>query len=168
MGKASIKKNKNIYQLTREELGLSRAEATECIPNDPKFPGMPGVPEYKLVKIENGGTVQPADVVAMAKRYNKPELRNYYCCNECEIGKIDAPEVTFDGSVHEILVNMAVVLRKVNHNKIRLMEILEDGKLTEDEQEDFDRIYEELEQVSMTVEALQLWCEKMKVKTKDK
>ena len=34
--------------------------------------------------------------------------------------------------------------------------------------EDFDRIYEELEQVSMTVEALQLWCEKMKIKSKDK
>ncbi len=169
MGKASVKKNKNIYQLTREELGLSRAEATEYIPNDPNFPGMPGVPEYKLVKIENGTVaVQPADVVAMAERYNKPELRNYYCCHECEIGKIDAPEVAFDGGVHEILVSMAVVLKKVNHNKIRLMEILEDGKLSEDEQEDFDRIYEELEQVSMTVEALQLWCEKMKIKTKEK
>ncbi len=169
MGKASVKKNKSIYQITREELGLSRAEATECIPNNPDFLGMPGIPEYKLVKIENGTvTVQPEDVVAMAERYNKPELRNYYCCNECAIGQIDAPEVKFDGGVHEILVSMAVVLRKVNHNKVRLMEILEDGKLSEDEQEDFDRIYEELEQVSMTVEALQLWCEKMKIKTKDK
>lgn len=164
MGKASVKKNKNIYQITREELGLSRAEATERIPGNPDFPGMPGVPEYKLVKIENGTVaVQPADVVAMAQRYNKPELRNYYCCNECEIGKIDAPEVAFDGSIHEILVNMAVSLRKVNHNKIRLMEILEDGKISEDEKADFDMIYQELEQISMTVEALQLWCEKMKI-----
>ena len=169
MGKASKKKNKNIYLLTREELGLSRAQATEYIPNDPDFPGMRGVPEYKLVKIENGTvTVQPADVVAMAERYNKPELRNYYCCHECEIGKIDAPEVSFNCNVHEILVNMAVVLKKVNHNKIRLMEILEDGVLADDEKADFDKIYEELEQVSMTVEALQLWCEKMKIKTKDK
>ena len=165
MGKASVKKNKNIYQITREELGLSRAEATERIPGNPNFPGMAGVPEYKLVKIENGTVaVQPADVVAMAQRYNQPELRNYYCCNECEIGKIDAPEVTFDGGIHEILVNMAVALKKVNHNKIRLMEILEDGKLSEDEKEDFDMIYKELEQISMTVEALQLWCEKMKIK----
>ena len=29
-------------------------------------------------------------------------------------------------------------------------------------------VYEELEQVSMTVEALQLWCEKMKIKAKEK
>lgn len=169
MGKASVKKNKNIYQLTREELGLSRAEATEYIPNDPDFPGMPGIPEYKLVKIENGTvTVQPADVVAMAKRYNKPELRNHYCCHECEIGKIDAPEVIYNSGIHEILVNMAVTLKNVNHSKIRLMEILEDGKISEDEAEDFDRIYEELEHISMTVEALQLWCEKMKLTSKDR
>lgn len=169
MGKKSIKENKSIYQVIREELNLSRAEATEYIPNDPKFPGMPGIPEYKLEKIENGKvTVQPEDVVAMAKRYNKPELRNHYCCYECEIGKIDAPEVTFTSGIHEILVNMAVTLRNVNHNKIRLMEILDDGKISEDEVEDFDKIYDELEHISMTVEALQLWCEKMKIKTNEK
>ena len=169
MGKASIKKNKNIYQITREELGLSRAEATEKIPENPDFPGMPGIPEYKLVKIENGTVaVQPADVVAMAKRYNKPELRNYYCCHECEIGKLDAPEVTYTGSIHEILVNMAVSLKTVNHNKIRLMEILEDGEVSADEVEDFDKISEELEHISMTIEALQLWCEKMKLVHNDK
>lgn len=169
MGKASVKKNKNIYQLTREELGFSRAEATTYIPDNPDFPGMPGIPEYKLVKIENGTVVvQPADVVAMAKRYNRPELRNYYCCHECEIGKIDAPEVTYKGGVHEILVNMAVSLKNVNHNKIRLMEILEDGKVSDDEIADFDKISEELEHISMTIEALQLWCEKMHVTSKDK
>ena len=108
-------------------------------------------------------TVQPEDVVAMAKRYNKPELRNYYCCNECPIGKIDAPEVTYTGGVHEILVNMAVSLKNVNHEKIRLMEILEDGKVDNDEIEDYEKICEELEHISMTIEALQLWCEKMKL-----
>ena len=128
MGKVSIKENKTIYQLTREELGLSRAEATEYIPDNPDFPGMDGVTENRLVKLENGDTaIQPSDVVAMAKRYNKPELRNHYCCYECAIGQIDAPEVTYTGGIHEILVNMAVTLRNVNHNKIRLMEILEDG-----------------------------------------
>lgn len=169
MGKVSIKENKTIYQLAREELGLSRAEATEYIPDNLDFPGMDGVTENRLVKLENGDTaIQPSDVVAMAKRYNKPELRNHYCCHECVIGQIDAPEVTYTGGIHEILVNMAVSLKNVNHNKIRLMEILEDGKISEDEAEDFDRIYEELEHISMTVEALQLWCEKMKLISKEK
>jgi len=167
MGKSSTKENKNIYQLIREELDLTRAEAAEGIPGDPNNPPMAGIPEYKLVKIEHGTvTVQPEDVVAMAERYNKPELRNYYCCNECRIGKIDAPKVEFGASIHEILVNMAVSLKNLNHNKIRLMEILEDGKVLEDEEEDFEKISEELEHISMTVEALQLWCEKMKIDMK--
>ena len=29
-------------------------------------------------------------------------------------------------------------------------------------------VYEELEHISMTVEALQLWCEKMKLTSKDR
>lgn len=167
MGKMSTKENKNIYQLIREELGLTRAEATEGIPGDPTNPPMAGIPEYKLVKIEHGTvTVQPEDVVIMAKRYNKPELRNYYCCHECEIGKKDAPNVPLDASVHEMLVNMAVSLRAVNHDKIRLMEILEDGAVLEEEREDFDKISKELEHISMTIEALQMWCEKMKIDMK--
>ncbi len=165
MGKASVRKNKNIYQITREKLGLSRAAAVTLIPDNPDFPGMDGMTENRLVRIESGSvTVQPEDVVAMAKRYNEPELRNYYCCNECSIGRIDAPEVNPEISVHEILVNMAVLLKNVNHKKIRLMEILEDGRVDNTELTDFDKIYEELEHISMTVEALQLWCEKMKVR----
>ena len=31
MGRASIKENKNVYQLKRDELGLSR-ELLECVP----------------------------------------------------------------------------------------------------------------------------------------
>ena len=54
MGKASIKENKNIYQLTREKLGLSRAAAVKNIPGNPEFPGMDGIAEYRLVKIEDG------------------------------------------------------------------------------------------------------------------
>lgn len=167
MGKVSTKENKSIYQLAREELHLTRAEATTSIPGKAEYPGMGGVTESRLVKIESGDvTVQPEDVVAMAKRYNKPELRNHYCCHECAIGRIDAPEVTYTGGVHEILVNMAVSLKNVNHEKIRLMEILEDGTVDSDEQEDYDKICEELEHISMTIEALQLWCEKMKVDKK--
>ena len=50
MGKVSVKENKSIYQLTREALGLSRAEATEYIPDNLDFPGMDGVTENRLVK----------------------------------------------------------------------------------------------------------------------
>ena len=160
MGKVSVKENKNIYQIARENLGLSRAAAADKMYEH-------GLTEYRLVKIEDGTVkIQPEDVVAMSKGYNEPELRNHYCCHECPIGKIDAPEVIYKNNVHEILVNMSVSLESVNKSKLRLMEILADGKVDADEASDFDKISEELEKISMTIEALQLWCEKMKTNEK--
>ena len=38
MGKSSTKANKCIYQIVREELGLTRADATTCIPGNKDFP----------------------------------------------------------------------------------------------------------------------------------
>jgi hypothetical protein len=156
MGKYSTKENKSIYQATREKLGLSRALAAEKMSEY-------GMTEHQLVRLENGSVkTQPEDVVAMAKVYNEPELRNHYCCNECAIGKIDAPEIVYKNNIYEILVNMAITLESVNKNKIRLMSILADGRVEKSEESDFERITEELEKIAMTVEALHIWCEKMK------
>ena len=43
------------------------------------------------------------------------------------------------------------------------MEILADGKVDDTEILDLNKILEELEKISMTIEAIQLWCEKMKL-----
>ena len=44
MGKVSVKENKNIYQIARENLGLSRAAAADKMYEH-------GLTEYRLVKI---------------------------------------------------------------------------------------------------------------------
>lgn len=162
MGRKSTKENKNIYQEVRDNLGWSREKAADEILKLEN--GKYGyVDKYKLVKIEEESTkIQPEDIVALSKAYNKPELRNYYCCHQCDIGAIDAPEVIYD-NVHEILVNMSIALESVNAKKIRLMEILADGVVNDEEVKDLNKILEELEKISMTVEAIQLWCEKMKL-----
>jgi hypothetical protein len=41
--------------------------------------------------------------------------------------------------------------------KDRFIDIAADGKVTEDEMEDFSLIREKLEQISRTVDSLQLW-----------
>lgn len=160
MGRKSIKENKNVYQEARDNLGWSREKAAdEILKLDNGKYGY--VDKYKLVKIEEESIkIQPEDIVALSKAYNKPELRNYYCCHQCDIGAIDAPEVIYD-NVHEILVNMSISLESVNAKKIRLMEILADGVVNSEEVKDLNRILEELEKISVTVEAIQLWCEKM-------
>lgn len=162
MGRKSIKENKNVYQEARDELGWSREKAADEILKIEN--GRYGyVDKYKLVKIEEESIkIQPDDIVALSKAYNKPELRNYYCCHQCDIGAIDAPEVIYKDNVHEILVNMAITLESVNAKKTRLMEILADGKVDDAEMVDLNKILEELEKISMTVEAIQLWCEKAK------
>ena len=58
---------------------------------------------------------------------------------------------------------MSVSLESVNAKKLRLMEILADGKVDDAEINDLNKILEELEKISMTVEAIQLWCEKVKL-----
>ena len=69
MGKKSIKEDKNIYFESREELGLTRAQASELIGT---------ISESRLEKLETGKTaIYPEDVVDMAKAYKKPELCNY-------------------------------------------------------------------------------------------
>lgn len=163
MGKVSLKDNKNIYQETREELGLSREKAADIILGVEN--GRYGyLDKYRLVKIEDESVkIQPEDIVALSKAYNRPELRNYYCCHQCDIGKIDAPEVTDANNVHKTLVEMAVSLESVNSKKLRLMEILSDGKVDDTEILDLNKILDELEKISMTIEAIQLWCEKMKL-----
>lgn len=164
MGKTSTKKHKNIYQSTREELGYSRQKVADKIaelnPEDYEI-----FDENRLTKIEleSVNQIHPGEIVTLAKIYNKPELRNHYCCNQCDIGKIDAPKVSYTGGVHEILVSIAVTLKSLNHSKIRLMEILKDEHISEDETKDFSEIYKELNHLSMTVESLKLWCEKRKL-----
>ena len=62
-----------------------------------------------------------------------------------------------------IVLEMLASLNCVNLEKDRLIEITADGKIEGDEIDDFIRIQEELEKISITVETLQLWAEKMLV-----
>lgn len=158
MGKASVKENKNIYFRTREELGLSSraaaAELLECIE------------ESRVEKIENDRvTPHPDEVLVMAEKYKAPYLCNYYCSHDCPIGQEYVPEAHYD-NVHEILVKMVVSLESINENKNRLMQILSDGQIQKNETNDFVEIQKNLEQISVMIEALQLWCEKMQAEGK--
>ena len=152
MGRASIKENKNRYQLAREELGLTREEASELLQV---------ISSDRLEKIENERIdPQPYDVLAMAQGYKRPSLCNYYCSHECPIGKQYVPEVQVK-ELSSIVLEMLASLNSVNKQKERLIEITADGKISGDEIDDFIYIQEELERISITVETLQLWAEKM-------
>lgn len=152
MGRASTKENKNRYQLIREELRLSREKAAELLET---------IPPERIEKIENERTdPHPDEVLTMAQKYKKPSLCNYYCSNQCPIGKQYVPEIKIK-ELSSIVIEMLASLNTVNRTKERLIEIAADGAVSEDEIEDFIKIQEELERISITVETLQLWSEKM-------
>lgn len=96
----------------------------------------------------------------MAEKYKRPDLCNYYCANQCPIGQEYVPEVKIK-DLPQIVLEMLASLNSMNKRKDRLIEITADGTITPDELEDFVFIQEELERISITVETLQLWAEKM-------
>ena len=152
MGRASTKSNKNRYQLVREELGLSREKASELLE---------AVTPERIEKIENERSLpHPDEVLTMAEKYKQPGLCNYYCANQCPIGQEYVPEVKIK-DLSQIVLEMLASLNSMNRRKDRLIEITADGVISDDELEDFIRIREELERISIAVETLQLWSERM-------
>lgn len=154
MGKKSTKENKNIYQLNRERLELTREKASELLES---------VTSDRIEKIESGKSLpHPDEVLAMAKCYQNPLLCNYFCSEECPIGRQYVPKVE-SKMLSQIVLEMLASLNSIDKKKNRLIEITADGEVSDDELKDFVAIQEELEQISLTVESLQLWAETMMI-----
>lgn len=152
MARVSTKENKNLYQLRREELGLSREKAGELLET---------IPPERIERIENEKTLpHPDEVLVMAERYKMPKLCNHYCARECPIGRQYVPEIQIK-DLSQIVLEMLASLNAVRKKQERLIEITADGRIDHDEIEDFVMIQEELERISITVETLQLWSEDM-------
>lgn len=150
MGRKSTKENKNIYQISRENVNLTRDAASEL---------MEFISSDRIEKIENEKSYpHPDEILAMADCYKNPSLCNYYCSHECPIGQEYVPEVTAkDLSV--ITLEMLSTLNTLSKERDRMIDIAADGKVSEDEITDFLRIKEYLENMSLTIESLKLWVE---------
>jgi len=152
MARVSTKENKNIYQKTREGLQLTREAASELLE---------GITPERIEKIENERSMaHPDEVLLMAEKYKHPNLCNYFCANECPIGQQYVPEVKIK-DLSQIVLEMLASLNSMSRQKERLIEITVDGKISGDELDDFIGIQEELERISIAVETLQLWSERM-------
>lgn len=153
MPKVSNKENKNKYFRRREELKLTRDKASELLQS---------ISSERIEKIENERVEpHPEEILVMAEKYKSPELCNYYCSNQCPIGKQYVPEIEVQ-NLSQIILKMLDSLNTVQDNQRRLISITADGMIDDTEIDDFVNIQKQLEKISITVEALQLWTEKMK------
>ena len=152
MARASTKENKSPYQTTRESLKLTREAASELLE---------AMSPERIEKIENDRTMpHPDEVLLMAQKYKQPRLCNYYCANQCPIGQQYVPEIKVK-DLSQIILEMLASLNSMQKEKDRLIEITVDGKISGDELADFVAIQEQLEKISVAVETLQLWSERM-------
>ena len=152
MARKSIKENKNIYQRTREALDLTREEASDLL--------VTMSPE-RIEKIESERSMpHPDEVLLMSDQYKHPSLCNYYCANQCPIGQQYVPEIKIK-DLSQIVLETISSLNAMQRQKDRLIEITVDGHISGDELADFVAIQEQLEKISVAVETLQLWSERM-------
>ncbi len=152
MARVSTKENKNIYQITREDLKLTREAASDLLET---------IAPERIEKIENERTTpHPDEVLVMAQKYKQPNLCNFYCAHQCPIGAQYVPEIKVK-DLSQIVLETLASLNAMHKEKDRLIEITVDGKISGDELADFVAIQEQLEKISVAVETLQLWCERM-------
>lgn len=151
MGRKSTKENKTIYQISRENAGLTREAAAELL----QF-----ISSDRIEKIEYEKTFpQPDEILAMADCYKDPALCNVYCSRECPIGREYIPEVKAK-ELSQITLEMLASLNSLEKEKNRLIEITVDGVISKDELKDFETIQKQLEQIAFAIDSLQLWVQK--------
>lgn len=150
MGRKSTRANKTVYQLSRENAGLTREKAGEL---------MDFVSDDRIEKIEAQRSLpHPEEVLAMSECYRDARLCNYYCSHECPIGQVYVPEVELK-SLSQITLETVNAINSLEKRKDRLIEIAVDGKIDREEQADFDDIKKELDDISGAVQMLRMWID---------
>lgn len=150
MGRKSTRENKNIYQLSRENVNLTREAASEL---------MDYISADRIEKIESEKSApHPDEILTMAECYKNPSLCNYYCSNECPIGQEYVPEIEVK-DLAKITLEMLATLNTLQKEKDRLIEITVDGEITEDEIPDFKAIRADLDNMAIAIDSLKLWVD---------
>lgn len=118
-----------------------------------------GIDRSRIARIELGSKNPfPDEVLMMSDVYNAPELKSYYCKNMCPLGK-DFPEVKVE-CLDRISVKALSSFRKISAAKELLLDITEDGVITEDEKGDLNEVIKTLDEVSTIAQSLRMWAEK--------
>ena len=152
MGRSSIKTDKTIYQLSREKWGLTREEAEDLLH---------GISKERIERIESRKSpALPDEVLQMSRAYKDATLCNRHCSEECAIGREYVPQVK-PKELSQIVLEILASLNAMEQHSNRLIDITVDGIISDSELQDFVNIQKKLEQISVTVETLQLWSQAM-------
>lgn len=119
-----------------------------------------GLDRTRIAYIELG-TINPypEEILILADCYNAPELCNHYCSRLCPIGcqTMEPLEVKEIEAATLQLLSAVRNLPKVTDD---LVDIVEDGRIDEDEREGMDTVLRILRQTANRIKALELVYEK--------
>ena len=120
-----------------------------------------GVSVTSLAEYETGITkVIPVDkIVLMADLYNAPELELWYCSEECPIGRQVSQLPSYDfPSVEITTLRLLDTLRRVSVEQAtdRLIHIMADGIVSDDEKTQFTEIMEYLDDLIQSASQLRV------------
>lgn len=113
----------------------------------------------RLYRIESGiANPYPEEIRLMADLYNAPELENYYCTNICPLGG-EMPKADL-ADLDRISIRALSTFRKIGETKELLLDITEDGVISEDEKRDLNKVLKNLEELEQIAQSLKLWVKK--------
>lgn len=155
MAKFSKEAPQNAYKAAR----LEAASSNDQFGSQDRASEVVLIDRNRLAKIEAGALVpHPEEVLMMADQYGAPELKNHFCRCSCPLGK-NLPAV--DASdLDRISVRAISTLRKAKEVKSTLLDIVDDGIVSDEERPQFMEIVKTLDELSEINQNLKVWAEK--------
>lgn len=157
MGTRPTKAADNIYCRCR----LAAAKYNDKLNSREGAAEMLGISVSSLADYELGITkFIPVDkIVLMADLYNAPEIRNFYCANECPIGKQCVTQLEVE-ELDRLTIKVLASFKNVAYIKETLVDIAADGIISDNEKPDLNKVIESLDAISQYAQELKLWAEK--------
>ncbi len=156
MGTNPTKAADNIYCRCRKEA----AKYNEKLKSREGAAELLGLSVSSLSDYELGNTkVVPVDkVVLMADLYNAPELKPYYCRECCPLGAGNPviPLEDFDRATLQVISSF----RKMNKTPDALLDIFEDGVVSEEEKPDLYEQLKIMDEIENRIKAFRLALKK--------
>ena len=146
----------NIYKTTRENTGFTQETASEQLE----------LSSESIRAYEQDKRVPSVPIVMkMADIYNSPELLNNYCCNECPIGKLTISPIHQENinNIYKLAINIFNLLGQGNEMGKMLLDVVEDGQITEDEKPVVNHLVENLKKLSGLTNDLVIALEKSEI-----
>ncbi len=119
-----------------------------------------GIDRTRLARIELGSiNPYPEEVLLMADTYNAPELMNYYCYKMCPLGRKTVQPAELKG-IDRITIQLITALGQSDCIKREILEIAEDGIISQDEKPRVQEIAAILDRISLAARELRLFIDK--------